>query len=105
ANEAISVEAAVQRVLEQVCTQLGWPLGHAYLLTGGVAGEHIPTALWHLEDPERFGPFRQATEITRFVPGVGLVGQVLASGKPAWMADVSTDARFLRAQHAQQVAL
>src|SRR5262245_3449131 len=98
ANEAMSVETAIRRVLEQVCTHLGWPIGHAYLLTGHSTGELVPTALWYLEDPERFAPFRHATELTRFVPGAGLVGQVLASGKPAWMADVSLDARFLRAQ-------
>jgi two-component system NtrC family sensor kinase len=104
ANEAISVEAAVQRVLEQVCTYLGWPVGHAFL-TGDAIGELVPTALWYLEDPERCAPFRQVTEVTRFVPGLGLVGQVLASGQPAWMADVSVDPHFLRAQQAQQVGL
>jgi len=98
ANEAISVEAAVQRVLEQVCAHISWPIGHAYLLNGDSIDELVPAALWYLEDPERFGPFRQATEITRFVPGVGLVGQVLASGKPAWMADVGVDPHFIRAQ-------
>ncbi|HET9224452.1 MAG TPA: ATP-binding protein, partial [Roseiflexaceae bacterium] len=105
ANEAISVEAAVQRVLEQVCTHLGWPLGHAFLLSSDATGELVPTVLWYLEDPQRFADFRQATQITRFAPGAGLVGQVLASGKPDWMADVSVDARFLRAQQARQAGL
>jgi two-component system NtrC family sensor kinase len=105
ANQAVSVESAVQRVLEQVCTHLGWLLGHAYFLAGDSIGELVPTALWYLEDPERFVPFQQATEMTRFVPGVGLVGQVLASGRPAWMADVRTDPNFIRAQQAQQVGL
>jgi PAS domain S-box-containing protein len=105
ANEAMSVEAAVQCALEQVCAHISWPIGHAYLRTGGVASELAPTALWYLEDPERFAPFRQATEVTHFVSGVGLVGQVLASGKPAWMADVGADPHFIRARQAQQVGI
>jgi PAS domain S-box-containing protein len=105
ANEATSVEAAVQRVLDQVCTHLGWPLGHAYLLGGASTDELVPTTLWYLDDPERCLPFRQATEITCFASGVGLVGQVLASGQPAWMADVRADPHFLRAQAAQQAGL
>ena len=105
ANEATSVEAAVQRVLDQVCTHIGWPLGHAYFVAGDSASKLAPATLWHFQDPAQFAPFRQATEITPFVVGVGLVGQVLASGKPAWMADVGADPHFVRAPAAQQVGV
>jgi PAS domain S-box-containing protein len=97
ANETTSVEAAVQRVLDHICAHTGWPLGHACVRAGDSTGELAPAALWHLDEPERFGPFRHITEITRIVLGVGLVGQVLASGKPAWMADVNADPPFVRA--------
>jgi PAS domain S-box-containing protein len=102
ANEAMSVEVAMQRVLDQVCAHIRWPLGHVYFLPGDSTGDLGPVTLWHLEDPERFVSFRQVTEITRFAPGAGLVGRVFGSGKPAWMADVSADPHFVRARQAQE---
>jgi len=105
ANAATSVEMAVQRVLDQVCTHLGWPLGHAYFLAEDSIDELAPATLWHLEDPKRFVLFQQVTEVSRFAPGVGLVGQVLNRGVPIWMADVSADPRFIRARPAQEIGL
>jgi two-component system NtrC family sensor kinase len=104
ANEASSVEVAIQRMLEQVCTHIGWALGHACILPEAVGGQ-MPTHLWHVDGSQRFTPFQQATEITRFDPGVDLLGQVLATGKPAWVADVSADLRAARSRTAQVVGL
>jgi two-component system NtrC family sensor kinase len=105
ANAATSVEAAVQRALEHVCASLGWPLGHAALLTENPIGAPAPRMLWHLEDPERFTPVRHAIESTCFVPGAGLVGQVLASGQPAWIADISADPHGICGQQTQEAGI
>ncbi|MGH6916406.1 MAG: PAS-domain containing protein, partial [Geminicoccaceae bacterium] len=44
ANEAASVESAIQIALDQVCAQARWPVGHAYML----AGEELVTSkVWH----------------------------------------------------------
>jgi PAS domain S-box-containing protein len=105
ANTATSVTAAVQHVLALVCTCLAWPLGHAYVLAHATPGECAPVTLWHPPDPERFAHFRAAIERTCFVPGTGLAGQVLATGKPAWMADASTDPRCICAREAQEIGI
>jgi two-component system NtrC family sensor kinase len=105
ANEASSVEAALQRVLDQVCAHLGWPVGHAYILAGDAAGSLTSANLWRLEDARRFAPFQQATKSARFTPGVGLVGEVLASGRPHWIADVGADPRFVRGRLAQEAGI
>jgi len=84
ANEATSVEAAMQIALNEVCAHTGWPVGHAYLLDE-VAGDLAPSGIWHLDDAEKFETFRKVTEATRFASGVGLPGRVLASGEPAWI--------------------
>ena len=89
ANEATNVEATMQLALDRVCEHTGWPIGHALLLAEGSAAELVPSRLWHLDDVERFDPFRQATMTTRFAPGVGLPGRVLASGEPEWITDVA----------------
>ncbi len=88
ANEAASVEAAMQIALDQVCAHTGWPVGHAYLLDEA-AGELAPSGIWHLDDAEAFETFRSVTEATRFAAGAGLPGRVLASGHPAWIFDVT----------------
>jgi hypothetical protein len=102
ANEAASVESAIQIALDQVCAQTGWPVGHAYVL----AGEELVTSrVWHLEDSERFETFRRVSEATRFRPGIGLPGRVLSSGRPAWIADVTKERNFPRAQMATELGV
>jgi len=104
ANEAESVEAAMQIALGQACAHTGWPVGHAYMLDES-AGDLAPSGIWHLENAQQFETFREVTEATRFAPGVGLPGRVLESGKPAWIADVSKDPNFPRAKLATEIGV
>jgi len=105
ANEASTIEDAMQIALDQICAHTGWPVGHVYLLTGDSKVELAPTAIWHLDDPERFGTFRKAIELTRLLPGVGLPGRVLISGKPAWVMDVTQEADVPQADEAKDAGL
>ena len=105
ANEATRVDEAVRLGLERVCAHTGWPVGHAFVLAGDGTGELAPAAAWHLADPERFAPFRAATEASRFAPGRGLPGRVMASGKTAWVVDITEDFDLPRAAAAAVVGL
>jgi diguanylate cyclase (GGDEF)-like protein/PAS domain S-box-containing protein len=102
ANEARTVEEALERAVDAVCGYTLCPVGHAYLL--GPDGVLSPSDLWHLAD-DRYASFRRATEETRLQPGVGLPGGVLRSQEPAWTNDVSEDPGFLRAAAARKVGL
>jgi two-component system cell cycle response regulator len=104
-NEAASVEEALGVALRRVCAHTGWPVGHGYLLVSESDPELVPTTIWQLRDPARFQAFRKVTEATRFQPGVGLPGRVLATAAPAWIIDVTTDLNFPRAPAAAQVGL
>jgi PAS domain S-box-containing protein len=97
ANEAASAEKAMRIALDQVCGHTGWPVGHVYLFDES-EGDLAPTTIWHLDEPGRFQSFRDATEATRFAPGVGLPGRVFESGAPALIPDVTKDPNFPRAQ-------
>ena len=88
ANESWTADEPLQRCLDHVCAQTGWPVGHVYL-HDATTGALLPTTLWHLDDPERFATFRAITERTTLGVGDGLPGQVLATGKPAWIADAT----------------
>ncbi len=105
ANEAATMEAALQIALDRVCAYTGWPVGHAYIPAGDADGELAPTSLWHLNDPARFETFRQVTEATRGTSGHGLAGRVFASGRPAWIIDVTQDPDFRRGQLARDIGV
>ena len=104
ANEALTIEEALQITLDQVCAYTGWPVGDAYLLDKA-AGDLAPSGLWHLDHPDRYQAFREITEATRFPPGIGLPGRVLSSAKPAWIMDVNKDDNFPRAKHARDIGV
>ena len=55
ANEARTVDEALQRALDDVCAYTGWPVGHVYI--PGEGEFFAPTTLWHLED-EHLEAFR-----------------------------------------------
>jgi signal transduction histidine kinase len=65
----------------------------------------VSTNLWHLDDPERYEPFRKASEAITFALGAGLPGRVLKQRKPAWIVDVTKDANFPRAKGAQDTGV
>lgn len=88
-HEVETVEEALQFALDRICAYTGWPVGHSYWLHREKPDELVSSGLWHLDDPERFATFRQASESARFPLGVGLPGQVLASGELTWVIDVS----------------
>ncbi|MDQ3945181.1 MAG: diguanylate cyclase, partial [Actinomycetota bacterium] len=102
ANEAATVDEALQRALDEVCTYTGWAVGHAYVPDG--RGMLAPTRLWFLEDGE-LSSFRDATEQTSLALNVGLPGRVAATGRPAWVPDVTTDPNFPRREAARQVGI
>jgi diguanylate cyclase (GGDEF)-like protein/PAS domain S-box-containing protein len=106
ANEARTVEEALQRALDEVCAYMAWPVGHVYVSDeADEAGTLTPTSLWHLDDTEQFLAFKELTERTPLAPGIGLPGRVAVSGRPAWVPDVTTDPNFPRAPAARSVGL
>jgi diguanylate cyclase (GGDEF)-like protein/PAS domain S-box-containing protein len=98
ANEAVSINDAIQTCLDEVCGFTDWPVGHAYVIAENGEDELVSTMMWHLDNPEKFAEFRKITEITNFSPGIGLPGRVLKSGEPAWIVDVTKDPNFPRAK-------
>jgi GAF domain-containing protein len=96
-SEADSTESALAQAVTLICRRAGWPVGHVYLPAKDAPGEFISSEFWHLEGPERFDTFRAVTSATRFSPGVGVIGRVLATRAPTWVPDVTSDPQFVRA--------
>jgi PAS domain S-box-containing protein len=104
ANEAATLEQAVQIGLARVCAFLQWPVGHLYR-PSREGPDLEPTTVWHLEDAERFQVFVRATMATRMSPGIGLPGRVLGGGKPVWVVDALSDPNFVRARNGEDIGL
>ena len=105
ANEAHSSTAALQYAVDRLCAYTGWPIGHVYLAVAPGADRWAPTAIWHLDAPERFTAFQQATQGLECATGEGLIGRVGARGQPEWQSAVGTDLTFRRRHAAQEAGL
>jgi diguanylate cyclase (GGDEF)-like protein/PAS domain S-box-containing protein len=100
-----TVEDAMLACLRSICQWTGWPVAHVYR-AGEAYGDPLePTDVWHVSDPERFAAFQQVTAQTPLHAGVGLPGRVLASDRPAWITDVTSDVNFPRAKVCADVGL
>ena len=104
ANEAQTIETALQAILDYVCSHTGWPIGHVRLVIDAY-GKLVPTDVWHLERPERFSGFRQVTQNAPTVHPLGLPGRVLSGKKPVWICDVTQDKNFYRTQTARDLGI
>ncbi len=80
ANEAQSIEAALQFALDKICEYTDWPLGHVYLQTGNREPGLASASLWFYND-ERFDAFREKVADSRIIPGQGWLGHVLQTGQ------------------------
>ena len=98
------VEDALKQAMQKICDHTGWPVAHLYIRDGD---QEVlsPSKIWILKDWTHFESFRQVTESTKFVPGIGLPGRVLASSKAAWIRDVTKDSNFPRARLAEQIGV
>ncbi len=96
ANAAATPEDALKVATDGIARYIGWPVGHVYIAGDEDPGVLVPSDIWHIEDEEKFGLFKQITEKTTFQPGKGLIGRVLKSKKTLWVQDVTTYQDFHR---------
>jgi diguanylate cyclase (GGDEF)-like protein len=94
-NASSTVGDALQGAIDAVCAHTSWPLGHAYVREPS-SGDLVPSTTWHIEPSNQFAAFRRMTEQTTLLEGIGLPGRVLATGKSAWITDVTNDPNFPR---------
>ena len=104
---AESVTAAMTAVIRAICETESWECGR-YFRVDERAGALRFDESWGVPEPaiqqflERSN--QRSSEIV-YKPGVGLMGQVWQSGQPLWVADVTKDARALRAAFTVDVGI
>ncbi|HYV55902.1 MAG TPA: DUF4118 domain-containing protein, partial [Candidatus Nitrosopolaris sp.] len=93
--ESPSLAEAGPRILEAVCTALGWEVGVLWTVDQRSGLLHC-VEFWHV--PSRYVPeFAELTGRSAFPRGIGLPGRVWASAEPCWIPDVAYDTNYLRA--------
>lgn len=92
----------IQRALQEVCEQAGWPYAEAWSPRPDGTCELIPA--WYGGD-SRLEPFRRPTEALSFMPRIGLPSRVLRSKQVMFVANVTTDPSFCRRTAARKAGL
>lgn len=101
--EAKTVNQAIPRLLEAIGVCLGYRLGAAWRVD--VSGKFLRCDEIFHEPSVSAAKFADASRLKTFVAGEGLSGRIWASLKPAWIADVTRDENFPRADAALNAGL
>lgn len=86
----------LQAVLQVVCGETGWPVGHAFVPSADDPAVLVSAGVWCLRDA-RFKGFEAITRDLHLRAGEGLPGRAMELQRPVWMTDVDLDAAFVRA--------
>ncbi len=96
--ESDTLADAGPKLLQAVCSALGWRVGLLWLVDRGDSALHCAET-WQPPDAS-VARFVAHSRTMTFAPGTGLPGRVFGSGKPVWVADVALDGNFPRAETA-----
>lgn len=103
ANEAETLEEAGRLTLAAVCAMTGWPIGHLCLPAAEEPGTFVSSGVWVVPGAGDFRLLKGETARTRYTPGSGLVGRVIATGEPAWSDTVATEPEAAQAGEGHQL--
>lgn len=91
ANEAESVDRAIQAVLDLISRYMSWPVGQAFLPDRDCPGCFRHASLWTFAESvaDAATPFRESSALTKLAFGEGPLGQVIATRQAHWIGDLS----------------
>ena len=93
ANEAHTLHEAARVVIRQIGAHVGCDMGHLWIAPA-YEEELALAPLWHGADAGVYRAFRDATEKLSVRRGKGLLGRVMASGRPVWISDCAAEPDF-----------
>ncbi len=103
AGMQIDLEEAAPLVLPAIGQHLGWPVGTLWVTN--VERTSVRCAeIWSQAGLD-LSAFEEASYSIELPPGGGLPGRVWVEKRPIWLRDVTTDARFTRAEAAAAASL
>lgn len=102
-GHASDFESALRLVLRTVCHATNWIVGEAWLPLADGGGLKCSPAWYTTRD--NIEAFRRDVDDLICLPGIGLIGQVWTSQKPAWARDVTLDPHFRSIPIAKELGL
>jgi PAS domain S-box-containing protein len=100
-SEAVTLEEAVPKIIQAIGESLEWDLGVFWRVDKAAA---VLRCFDQWQAPSvQAEPFVSDTRQRAFTRGQDLPGRIWASGKSAWVADVTVDSNFPRGSQARQV--
>ncbi len=102
-SRSIDFVHGTHEILQTVCESLGWQLGVLW------AADHQSEVLrcinlWHMPSLDVM-EFESVCRNRTFASGIGLPGRIWASGKPAWIPNLTKDDNFPRAPFGERAGL
>lgn len=104
-NESSTLDAAISKMIHQICLHTSWPVGHGYIVDKDNPDFLISTKHWYLKYRGLFINFKKITERTFFCKGVGLPGRVLENKEAKWILDITTEPHFSRMKVALDIGI
>ena len=102
-SRSIDFVEGTHEILQTVCESLGWQVGVLWAVDRH--GEALRCVdFWHATSINLDG-FETVSRTRTFTRGVGLPGRIWATGKPAWIPDITQDGNFPRAIPASEAGL
>ena len=101
--DTATLKEAAPRVFQALREMGGWDAGSIWNVDRA-SNVLYCVDVWHAGSLE-VTVFETVTKQITIAPGIGLPGRVWATGKPAWIADVTEDANFPRSSAAAAVGL
>jgi hypothetical protein len=99
-RERRSGYAGLTASVGHICRSAGFEVGHVYISCART-GKILPSRIWYLAPPaSRFTTFVRSTSVSPLVPGQGLPGRVVCTGRPIVVDPLSDDVHMPRAHAA-----
>ena len=117
ANEASTIEEVLQVAVREICAEMRWVLGFAFMPPGpetpptsaAGGGEEVrphrdPVVIWYASEPDRYRAIPTAINAGVHM-GAGMRGRVTKTHAPAWISDLRRDAPSAGARLARDLGL
>ena len=106
ANDADTLEQALQFAIDEICRYTGWPLGHCFhVRKGAKPSVLVSSGIWHGANRPEFSAFRCMSGDPQFLAEQDLPGRVLKEAAPVWIVNLGADRDAARADVARSAGI
>ncbi|MXP24477.1 EAL domain-containing protein [Altererythrobacter indicus] len=104
ANRSSDVSASLKLALSEICEQMGWAFGCAYLVERSGL-EAVGCDIWYARDPQKLAPMIELSRKAHFSVGESIPGLALSARAPVIINHPSANPKLLRFSAARQCGL